>query len=117
FLTGRFRSPADLPEGDTRAERFPRFSEDNWDANLRIVERVEELARRREVTPGQVALAWVLSRGADVVPIPGTKTLRYLEENVDAANVVFEPGDLDWLEDNMVPAAGARYSDMSHVSR
>ena len=117
FLTGRFRSHGDLPEGDTRAERFPRFSEDNLEANLGIVDRVEELARRREATPGQIALAWVLSRGPDVVPIPGTKTMRYLDENLDAVNVVLEPGDLDWLEDNVEPAAGARYSDMSSVNR
>ena len=117
FLTGAWRSAADLPEGDTRATRFPRFSGENFDRNLALVERVKELAGRKGATPGQVALAWTLARGDDVVPIPGTKRIAYLEENLAAAEVVLDADDLAWIDANIGPASGDRYRDMSMVDR
>src|SRR3954467_3903132 len=80
FLSGRFTSPEDLEENDFR-RRNPRFQGQNFDRNIELVERVEELAEEKDVTAGQLALAWVLHRGEDIVPIPGTKQVRYLEEN------------------------------------
>ena len=87
FLAGRFRSPDDLrDEGDFR-RHHPRFQDDNLPRNLELLGRLEEIARGKGVTPAQLALAWVLHRGADVVPIPGTKKRRYVEENVAAAAI------------------------------
>ncbi len=117
MLTGAYRSPADLPEGDTRAHRFPRFGEENFDANLTLVDRVSEMAAAKGCTPGQVALAWALAQGGDVVPIPGTKRLRYLEENVAAVDVTLDADDLAWLDANIGPAQGDRYADMGTVNR
>ena len=87
FLTGAYKRVSDLPEGDTRPVRFPRFAEDNFDHNVELVANVEELASSKGCTPGQVALAWVLGQGEDVVPIPGTKRRAYLEENIAAVDV------------------------------
>jgi aryl-alcohol dehydrogenase-like predicted oxidoreductase len=118
FLTGRFQSPDDFPEGDFRRNN-PRFQGENFYANLRLVERVKELAREHDCTPGQLALAWVLHQGEDVVPIPGTKRRRYLEENVDAAEIELSEEDLRRL-DEAAPVgatAGDRYPDMSGVNR
>ncbi|MDQ3305526.1 MAG: aldo/keto reductase [Actinomycetota bacterium] len=117
FLTGAYRSAADLPEGDTRAERFPRFGPEHLDRNLVMVDRARELAERKGCTPGQVALAWVLAQGDDVVPIPGTKRVRYLEENVAAADVTLDADDLAWIEANIGEASGDRYADMGTVNR
>jgi len=117
FLTGAYRSLADLPEGDTRAQRFPRFSEANFERNLTLVDRVTELAERKGCTPGQVALAWVLAQGHDIVPIPGTKRLRYLEENLAAVEVTLDPDDLAWVDANVGQATGDRYADMGPVNR
>ncbi len=117
FLTGAYRSPADFPDGDSRAERFPRFEHGNFDRNLVLVDRVAELAGTKGCTPGQVALAWVLSRGADVVPIPGTKRRRYLEENVAATEVTLDDDDLAWIDANIGEASGDRYADMGTVNR
>ncbi len=117
FLTGAYRSASDLPEGDTRAERFPRFGEANFESNLALVDRVVELAGRKGCKPGQVALAWVLAQGADVVPIPGTKRVAYLEENLAAAEVELDADDLAWLDENIGEAAGDRYADMGTVNR
>jgi aryl-alcohol dehydrogenase-like predicted oxidoreductase len=117
FLTGRFQSPGDFPEGDFRRNN-PRFQGENFYANLRLVERVKELAREHDCTPGQLALAWVLHQGEDVVPIPGTKRRSYLEENVGAAEVDLSEEDLRRL-DEAAPVgatAGERYPDMSSVS-
>src|SRR4051794_9334612 len=86
FLSGRWSSPAEIPEGDFRANN-PRFQGENFTRNMAIVERVRELADAKGVTPAQLALAWVMARGDDVVPIPGTKRRGYLEENV-AANAI-----------------------------
>jgi aryl-alcohol dehydrogenase-like predicted oxidoreductase len=118
FLTGRFQSPDDFPEGDFRRNN-PRFQGENFYANVRLVERVKELAREHDCTPGQLALAWVLRQGEDVVPIPGTKRRRYLEENVDAAEIELSEEDLRRL-DEAAPVgatAGDRYPDMSGVNR
>lgn len=112
FLTGRFRRPEDLPADDFR--RFsPRFQGDNFAANLRLVDRVEELAREKRVTPGQLALAWVMARGDDIVPIPGTKRRTYLEENAAAAALRLTRDDLARI-DQVAPkgvAAGERYPE------
>src|SRR5438874_7378769 len=113
FLTGRIRSVDDLAEGDFRREN-PRFQGDNFRRNLDLVERVEQIAAERGATPGQVALAWVLSRGEDVVPIPGTKRRAYLEENVAAVDLELTDLDVRRLEDAFPKGAtaGARYADM-----
>jgi aryl-alcohol dehydrogenase-like predicted oxidoreductase len=116
FLSGRFRSPDDFAEDDFR-RYHPRFQGENLERNLELVERVEELAREKGVTAGQLALAWVLHRGRDVVPIPGTKHVSYLEENVAAASIELTDDDLRRLEE-IAPAgvaAGDRYADMSSI--
>ncbi|HEX3394673.1 MAG TPA: aldo/keto reductase [Acidimicrobiales bacterium] len=117
FLTGAYRSASDLPEGDSRARRFPRFEGANFDRNLALVDRVSELAARKGCTAGQVALAWVLAQGDDIVTIPGTKRLAYLEENVAAAEVVLDADDLAWIDANIGQASGDRYADMGTVDR
>ncbi len=112
FLTGRFRSPGDLPEGDFR-RNSPRFEPANFAKNRELAARVEAIAFRLGVTAGQLALAWVLAQGGDVVPIPGTKRVRFLEENAAAAAITLPPSVLAEL-DNAVPkgaAAGARYPE------
>ncbi|ANZ37796.1 aldo/keto reductase [Lentzea guizhouensis] len=117
-LTGRFASSADFSDGDFRAAN-PRFSGANLDANLKMVADLRALAEERGVTAGQLALAWVQHRGADVVPIPGTKRLKYLEENVAAAALELSDADLAAIE-AAVPAsavAGDRYPDMSSIGR
>jgi aryl-alcohol dehydrogenase-like predicted oxidoreductase len=118
FLTGRFTSPDELAEGDFR-RNHPRFRGENLERNLGLVRRVEELADEKGATPGQVALAWVLSRGDDVVPIPGTKRVRYLEENAAAADLELTDDDLQRLEDAFPvgATAGDRYADMSTIDR
>ena len=117
MLTGAYRSPADLPEGDSRAHRFPRFGEEHFDRNLALVDSVQELADRKGATPGQIAIAWVLAQGDDIVPIPGTKRLRFLQENLAAADVHLGAGDLAWLDENVGPPSGDRYADMGTVNR
>ncbi len=112
FLTGRFRTPADLPEGDYRV-RSPRFQPDNFAANRTLAARVEAIAARIGATPAQLALAWVLAQGRDVVPIPGTKRVRYLEENAGAVALNLTRDLLAELGE-AVPkgaAAGARYPE------
>src|SRR4051794_35062291 len=116
FLSGRFRSPSDFPDDDFR-RHHPRFQGENFDRNIQLVERVEEMAAAKGVTAGQLALAWVLHRGDDIVPIPGTKRVSYLEENVAAADVSLSEDDLARLEE-IAPAgaaAGDRYADMSSI--
>ncbi len=118
FLTGRFKSVEDFSEDDFRRYN-PRFEEENFKRNLELLGRVRELASRHDCTPGQLALAWVLHQGDDVVPIPGTKRRRYLEENVAASEVSLTEGDLKEL-DEAAPVgatAGDRYPDMSSVNR
>jgi aryl-alcohol dehydrogenase-like predicted oxidoreductase len=116
FLTGRFRSPDDFEEGDFRTNH-PRFQGENFQRNLDLVERVRAIADEKDCTPGQLALAWVLRRGEDVVPIPGTKRVPYLEENAAAAGVELTDEDIARL-DEVAPvgvAAGERYADMSSI--
>jgi aryl-alcohol dehydrogenase-like predicted oxidoreductase len=116
FLTGRFRSPDDFDEDDFR-RHHPRFQGENFERNLDLVERVQEIAREKGVTPAQLALAWVLSRGDDVVPIPGTKRRTYLEENTRAVTVELTEDDLARIEEAFPPGAtaGDRYADMSPI--
>jgi aryl-alcohol dehydrogenase-like predicted oxidoreductase len=114
FLTGRFRTFEDLPEDDYR-RNSPRFQGENFRRNLDLVERVEEIARRKQCTPAQLALAWLLAQGKDIVPIPGTKQRRYLEENVGTLDLELSRSDLEAIEE-VAPkgvAAGERYNQAS----
>jgi aryl-alcohol dehydrogenase-like predicted oxidoreductase len=112
FLTGRFRSFEDLPEDDYR-RNSPRFQGENFQRNLDLVERVGEIARSKQCTPAQLALAWLLAQGEDIVPIPGTKQRRYLEENIKSLDIEMTPADLDRIEE-VAPkgaASGERYHE------
>ena len=116
FLTGRFRSPDDFDDDDVRKHQ-PRFQGESFQRNLDLVARVQEIAAEKEVTAGQLALAWVLAQGGDVVPIPGTKRRSYLEENAAAAEIELTPEDIARI-DEVFPrgaASGDRYSDMSTI--
>jgi aryl-alcohol dehydrogenase-like predicted oxidoreductase len=121
FLTGAWKSIEDLPEDDTRSARFPRFSEENFKKNVELAERVREIATGKDATPGQLALAWLLHRGEDIVPIPGTKRRKYLEENAAAADITLTEEDLRRIEEAMPKgsAAGERYAgrQMRSVNR
>ena len=112
FLTGRFKSIEDMPEEDTRSARFPRFAEENFMKNVELADRVREVAEGKGVTPGQLALAWLLAQGEDIVPIPGTKRRKYLEENAGASGVELTGEDLRRIEEAMPrgSAAGERYT-------
>ncbi len=98
FLTGAITSVADLPEDDARSQRYPRFAADAIDRNLLLVARIKAIAEGRGITAGQLALAWVLAKGDDIAPIPGTKRRKYLEENAAAADVVLTRDDIAELE-------------------
>jgi aryl-alcohol dehydrogenase-like predicted oxidoreductase len=113
FLTGAWKSIEDLPEDDTRSARFPRFSEENFERNLELADRVREIAAEKDATPGQLALAWLLHRGEDIVPIPGTKRRKYLEENAAVAYISLTEEDLRRIEEVMPKgsAAGERYAE------
>jgi aryl-alcohol dehydrogenase-like predicted oxidoreductase len=117
FLSGEIRSIEDLDADDFR-KHHPRFQGENFKKNLELVGRVREIAVEKGITPSQLALAWVLAQGQDVVPIPGTKRIRYLEENVAAVDVVLTPEDLAKIN-AVAPigaTAGERYADMSSVN-
>jgi aryl-alcohol dehydrogenase-like predicted oxidoreductase len=118
FLSGAIRSVEDLAPDDFRRSN-PRFQGENFTRNIDLVDRVEEIAREKGATPGQLALAWVMAQGDDVVPIPGTKRVRYLEENVAAVDVELTADDLARLEEAFPKGAvaGERYPDMSHIDR
>jgi len=118
FLSGAIRSVDDLDENDFR-RHSPRFQGENFAKNLELLERVRQIADDKAVTPSQLALAWVLAQGEDVVPIPGTKRRRYLEENIAALKVVLSDDDLAALDAAAPLGAGAgdRYADMSSVNR
>jgi aryl-alcohol dehydrogenase-like predicted oxidoreductase len=108
FLSGRFSSPEELDEGDFR--RYgPRFTGENLRENLKLAERVKELAQEKGITPGQLALAWVLSRGEQIVPIPGTKRRGYLEENLAAADLQLSAEESERIAEAVPAAAGERY--------
>jgi aryl-alcohol dehydrogenase-like predicted oxidoreductase len=110
FLAGRFTSPDELEEGDFR-KRGPRFTGANLDANLRLAEKVKEIAAEKGVTPAQLAIAWVLAQGEDLVPIPGTKRRSYLEQNAAAADVELTADDLARIDAELPKAAGDRYDE------
>jgi aryl-alcohol dehydrogenase-like predicted oxidoreductase len=110
FLAGRFRSPAELDEGDFR-RRGPRFTGENLQANQRIAAKVAELAAEKGITPAQLALAWVLAQGDDLVPIPGTKRRSYLEQNAAAVEIELSADDLARIEAELPLVAGARYDE------
>jgi aryl-alcohol dehydrogenase-like predicted oxidoreductase len=118
FLTGQIRSADGFAAGDFRGN-LPRFQGENLQRNLDLVAQVEEIAEEKGRTPGQIALAWVLSRGGDIVPIPGTKRRRYLEENAESADVELTDDELEQLEQAFPKgaASGDRYPDMSSVDR
>ena len=120
FLSGNARRAEEYPADDFR-RGDPRFAGENFDANLRAAAAVRELAARRGVTPAQVALAWLLHKGEDIVPIPGTKRRRYLEENVGAAALHLSPAEVAELDSALAPekVAGPRYNEklMSQVDR
>ena len=110
FLSGRFKKFEDLPPEDFR-RNHPRFQGENFEKNLDLVSRVEQIAREKGCTPAQLALAWLLAQGTDIVPIPGTKHRRFLEENVRALDVALTPADLERIEE-VAPkgiTAGDRY--------
>jgi aryl-alcohol dehydrogenase-like predicted oxidoreductase len=110
FLSGRFSSPDELDEGDFR--RYgPRFTGENLKHNTELVARVRELAADKGVTPGQLALAWVLHRGEHIVPIPGTKRVSYLEENLAAAQIHLSDEEVERIAEAVPMAAGARYDE------
>ena len=118
FLTGQIKSIDDLADNDFR-RRQPRFQAGNFEKNFELVEKVKELAEEKGISAGQLALAWVLAQGKDIVPIPGTKHIKYLKENIAAVDVDLSEDDLNRLEE-VVPlgsVSGARYPDMSTVNR
>ncbi len=120
FLTGRWRTLDDLPEDDYR-RHSPRFQGENFEKNLELVREIQEIASAKGCTPSQLALAWVLAQGEDIVPIPGTKRIPYLDDNLGAVGVRLTPEELKRIDD-VVPlgaAAGERYpeSSMATVNR
>jgi aryl-alcohol dehydrogenase-like predicted oxidoreductase len=112
FLTGSVKRAEEYPEGDYR-RGDPRYQGENFDANMRAASIVQEIAQRKGAAPGQVALAWLLGKGEDIVPIPGTKHVKYIEENVAAANVQLAPGEIAQLDDALAPGriSGPRYNE------
>jgi aryl-alcohol dehydrogenase-like predicted oxidoreductase len=115
FLSGNIR---ELPADDMRRKISPRFDTENMQRNLKVVDRIKEIAREKGITPSQLALAWVLAQGHDMVPIPGTKRRTYLEENVAAVKIQLSKSDLARIEEAAPKgfAAGARYNDMSTIN-
>ena len=111
FLTGKYKTAEDVPADDNR-RNHPRFQGENFEKNLQLVAEVEAMAKNKGVTSGQLALAWVLAQGEDIVPIPGTKRRSYLEQNIDALKVELSSGDLARLDEIMAPgaASGTRYA-------
>jgi len=120
FLTGAIKSPADLAEDDWR-RISPRFQGENFSRNLALVEKVKQLAAERGLTAAQLALAWVLAQGEEIVPIPGTKRRKYMEQNATAVDLTLAPELVDELRQAFPPdaAAGMRYADggMAQVNR
>jgi aryl-alcohol dehydrogenase-like predicted oxidoreductase len=115
FLSGRFTSPDDLDDNDFR-RHGPRFTGENLDRNLVLARKVAEIATEKGITPAQLALAWVLAKGDDLVPIPGTKRRKYLEENAAADDVELTADDLDRIEAELPEAAGDRYDESGMAS-
>jgi aryl-alcohol dehydrogenase-like predicted oxidoreductase len=121
FLTGTIQKIEDLDPSDWRRTNYPRFQEQALQANLKLATAVKELAAEKSITPAQLALAWVLAQGKDLVPIPGTKRIRYLEENMGSLNVTLSPSDLKRIEARLaqIEVVGERYTPqmMSLVQR
>jgi aryl-alcohol dehydrogenase-like predicted oxidoreductase len=115
FLSGRFSSPDELAEDDFRRTQ-PRFQGENLEANRRIVAKLQEIAAEKEITPAQLALAWVLAQGDDIVPIPGTKRRKYLEENAKAADVELTEEDLARIDEELPEVSGDRYDEAGMAS-
>ena len=111
FLSGRFTKPEDLAPDDFRRNMQPRFSGENLERNLELAAKVHEIADEKGVTPAQLALAWVLAQGEDIVAIPGTKRRTYLEQNAEAVEVELTAGDLARIEAELPEAAGTRYDE------
>ena len=118
FLTGSISNQSDLDKGDYRRSD-PRFQGDAFDHNLELIRRVQEMAAAMNCSPAQLSLAWVLAQGKDIVPIPGTKRRKFLEDNLQALRIEFTPQQLQALNESIRPDAvkGARYSDMSSIGR
>ena len=114
FLTGQFKSPDDFPEGDFR-KNHPRFQGENFEKNIQLVREVEAMAAEKGCTTAQLALAWVLAQGEDIVPIPGTKHVKYLDENIGALDVTLTDEELKALDAILPPgaAAGQRYPEQA----
>jgi aryl-alcohol dehydrogenase-like predicted oxidoreductase len=112
FLTGTINTRNDLTQSDTRFNRYPRFEAENFEKNKALVERVKAFADRKKITPGQLALAWVMAKGEDMIPIPGTKRRKYLEENAAAADIHLTPAEIKELETavDASAVAGERYA-------
>ncbi len=115
FLSGRFTKPEDLDEGDFR-RKGPRFTGENLEANLKLAAKVKEIAEEMQITPAQLAIAWVLAQGDDLVPIPGTKRRSYLEENAAAVEVELSDEDLSRIEAELPAVSGARYDEAGMAS-
>ena len=109
FLTGEIRSTDDFADSDSRKTN-PRFTGENFQRNLRAVDEVEAIAKEVGATPAQVALAWVLAQGTDIAPIPGTKRVARVEENIAADGIALSPEQIDQLN-NVTPAAGDHHSE------
>jgi aryl-alcohol dehydrogenase-like predicted oxidoreductase len=115
FLSGRFSSPDELSQDDFRRTQ-PRFQGENLEANMRIVAKLREIADEKGITPGQLALAWVLAQGDDIVPIPGTRHIKYLEENAGAADVELSDEDLARIDAELPEVSGERYEEVGMAS-
>jgi aryl-alcohol dehydrogenase-like predicted oxidoreductase len=115
FLSGRFKSPEELDQNDFR-RNGPRFTGENLEANLQLAAKVAEIAQEKGITPAQLALAWVLAQGEDLVPIPGTKRRAYLEENAAAVDVELTTDDLARIEAELPAVSGERYDEVGMAS-
>ena len=116
FLTGRFKKQEDVPADDFR-RNHPRFQAENFEQNQRIVEKISALAKKKNATEAQVALAWVLAQGDDLAPIPGTKSRKRLEENLKAIEIKLSGEEITSLVESLPSTSGQRYADMSTVNR
>jgi aryl-alcohol dehydrogenase-like predicted oxidoreductase len=115
FLAGRFSSPEDIEEGDFRRSN-PRFSGEAFEANMRLADKVKEIAAEKDITPAQLAIAWVLARGDDLVPIPGTKRRTYLEQNAGAVDVELTEEELERIDGELPEVVGERYNEAGMAS-
>jgi aryl-alcohol dehydrogenase-like predicted oxidoreductase len=115
FLAGRFSSPEDIEEGDFRRSN-PRFTGEAFEANMRLADKVKEIAAEKDIIPAQLAIAWVLARGEDLVPIPGTKRRTYLEQNAGAVDVELTDDELARIDAELPEAVGERYNEAGMAS-